>query len=68
MIDMTTQTAQPMQDTAGIEYATIAAVSLSHAATQADPALIAVIARKYADAGMQAKFRLPDVPAFAPMF
>lgn len=43
------------------------AVPLSHAASHADPALIAVIARQYADSGMQAKFRLPDVPAFAPM-
>jgi N-acetylglutamate synthase len=42
------------------------AVPLSHAADNADPALIATIIAQYASHGMRAKFRLPDVPAFAP--
>jgi N-acetylglutamate synthase len=43
------------------------AVPLSHGADNADPALIAAIVAQYADYGMQAKFRLPDVPAFTPL-
>lgn len=42
------------------------AVPLSHAASNADPALISAIISQYVNHGMQAKFRLPDVPAFAP--
>jgi N-acetylglutamate synthase len=42
------------------------AVPLSHGADNADPALIATIVAQYASHGMQAKFRLPDVSAFAP--
>lgn len=42
------------------------AVPLSHAADNADPALIPAIMAQYAAQGMRAKFRLPDVPAFAP--
>lgn len=44
----------------------VSAVPLSHGADKANPALIAAIIAQYAGHGMQAKFRLPDVPAFAP--
>jgi N-acetylglutamate synthase len=44
----------------------VSAVPLSHGADNADPALIAAIITQYASCGMRAKFRLPDVPAFAP--
>ena len=41
------------------------AVPLSHAVDNANPEVIADIVTQYAAQGMQAKFRLPDVPAFA---
>jgi N-acetylglutamate synthase len=41
------------------------AVPLSHVASNANPEVIAAIVAQYAAQGMQAKFRLPDVPAFA---
>jgi N-acetylglutamate synthase len=43
------------------------AVPLSHGASNADPAVIPAIIVQYAQRGMQAKFRLPDVSAYAPM-
>jgi N-acetylglutamate synthase len=42
------------------------AVPLSHDAACADHQAIQSIMAEYAQHGMQAKFRLPDVPAFAP--
>ncbi len=42
------------------------AVPLSHAADNANPTLIPTIIAQYAAQGRQAKFRLPDVPAFTP--
>jgi N-acetylglutamate synthase len=44
----------------------VSAVPLSHGADNADPALIAAIVARYADHGKQAKFRLPEMPSFAP--
>jgi N-acetylglutamate synthase len=43
------------------------AVPLSHEAASADPKLIPSIVEQYAARGQQAKFRLPDIPAFAPL-
>jgi N-acetylglutamate synthase len=43
------------------------AVPLSHGASNADPAVIPLIIAQYAQQGMRAKFRLPDVATYKPM-
>ncbi len=42
------------------------AVPLSHSAACADPQTLQQIIDQYAQRGMQAKFRLPDIPVFTP--